>query len=319
MIGLTHTTARRTGAIGLAGAFAALLATTALPETTPDPRATSTMVPSAIYDTDDRTLIGEASATAQTLAESVVALVSVGALQPHGSGYKVWAPTLGEDMDLCPGERFEDVQAPALCSGVLIAPDQVLMAGHCVPDMVDCQSYHYVLGLEVTDRNPENLVDDSQVYACAGIEYTGGGALDATILRLDRPVPDRTPIPIDTTALAAGDPIFMIGHPSGLPQVLTDNAQVLAVRDQAYLTDLDAFGGNSGSPVFNEAGAVAGILVSGQADYDEISGGGRRCTKPVYYDCDGGRCDGGGEEVLRSEPIARLMDMLPTTAIDRLR
>ncbi|MCA8932710.1 MAG: trypsin-like peptidase domain-containing protein [Rhodospirillaceae bacterium] len=276
-----------------------------------DPRLGHAMAPQAIYDTDDRTLIGEAPAEAQELARSVVALVPTTDLQRVGDNYKVWGLTHGEDLGLCTGVAFSDIQSAADCSGVLIGPDLMLTAGHCVPDMVQCQAYNYVLGFEVTDRNPENVVSADQVYSCAGIAHAGGDVLDFTVVRLDRPVTDRPPIALETGPLNGGAPITMIGHPSGLPQVLTDNAQVLAVRPDAYLTNLDAFGGNSGSPVFSAAGRVAGILVSGQSDFEEIQAAGRRCTKPVYYRCDGPRCEGGGEVVVRSDRIGQVSGLLP--------
>ena len=65
-----------------------------------------------------------------------------------------------------------------------------------------------------------------------------------------------------------GTPLVMIGHPSGLPQKISDKAKVLAIRPNGFTTDLDAFQGNSGSAVFNASnGELLGILVNGNEDY----------------------------------------------------
>lgn len=76
---------------------------------------------------------------------------------------------------------------------------------------------------------------------------------------------------------------MMIGHPSGLPVKYAGDATVTRVDDPGraalrYVTDLDAFGGNSGSGVFTSGtttsdtcypgGVMIGILVKGAADYD---------------------------------------------------
>jgi len=60
-----------------------------------------------------------------------------------------------------------------------------------------------------------------------------------------------------------GTEVYMIGHPSGLPQKVAVNASVRSLEGAAYFyTSLDAFQGNSGSPVFDRnTGEVIGILV----------------------------------------------------------
>lgn len=89
---------------------------------------------------------------------------------------------------------------------------------------------------------------------------------DWALIKLDRDVEGRPPLSLDfATKMEVGDGLYMLGHPSGLPMKYTYDAQVRPGRSSYMETDLDAFHGNSGSPVFDETTQkVVGILVRGQ-------------------------------------------------------
>ncbi len=62
---------------------------------------------------------------------------------------------------------------------------------------------------------------------------------------------------------------MVIGHPAGLPTKVSGGAKV---RDAGptghFVANLDTYGGNSGSAVFNaKTGLIEGILVRGEIDY----------------------------------------------------
>jgi V8-like Glu-specific endopeptidase len=63
--------------------------------------------------------------------------------------------------------------------------------------------------------------------------------------------------------------LVVIGHPSGLPQKVSDDGQILNNKEEDFfVTNLDTFGGNSGSPVVDlNSGMIEGILVRGEEDY----------------------------------------------------
>ena len=65
-----------------------------------------------------------------------------------------------------------------------------------------------------------------------------------------------------------------MGHPSGLPLKFANGAQVKDTSNASYfVANLDTYGGNSGSPVFNEDdGTVEGILVRGDTDFVRDNG-----------------------------------------------
>src|SRR5688572_32909484 len=65
-------------------------------------------------------------------AQSIVALVPNDRIErsnPRDITFDV--PTLGEERDLCEGERFADDPAIASCSGTLVSEELVLTAAHC--------------------------------------------------------------------------------------------------------------------------------------------------------------------------------------------
>jgi len=72
------------------------------------------------------------------------------------------------------------------------------------------------------------------------------------------------------------------------------------------VANLDTFGGNSGSAVFNaETGEVEGILVRGENDYVWSDENGSRCRVPQQ--CTNDACR--GEDVTRITNIKTLMNM----------
>jgi V8-like Glu-specific endopeptidase len=89
------------------------------------------------------------------------------------------------------------------------------------------------------------------------------------VIRLDRNVTPQTPLPFRrTNALALNSAIYVIGYPSGLPEKIAAGARILASNRDFFTANLDTFGGNSGSPVFDAASdAVVGVLVRGATDY----------------------------------------------------
>lgn len=67
--------------------------------------------------------------------------------------------------------------------------------------------------------------------------------------------------------------IFMAGYPRGLPLQICTEAKIYKKKIY-YITDLDAFQLNSGSPVFNQNYKVIGILDNATKDIDE-----KKCNK----------------------------------------
>jgi hypothetical protein len=61
--------------------------------------------------------------------------------------------------------------------------------------------------------------------------------------------------------------VVSINHGIGLPAKVHGGARAYHVDERTFLTDLDAFGGASGAPVFTATGQLLGVLSAGSPDY----------------------------------------------------
>jgi len=227
-----------------------------------------------IYGVDNRKDVFEADPYARKIARSVAAVFGGGLDTADGI---VTLPLLhfGTGYSLCPGQKFFDQPVGSFCTASLVAPDLVLTAGHCAPTPASCPGKNFVFGFEM-GANGEwpAKVPASDVYTCAEIVASSNGdTRDFAVIRLDRPVTGREPLALNRQAPPGpGAAVFVIGTPMGLPLKVADGARVRKVETDSFMTDLDTFGGNSGSPVFNGGtGLIEGILIAGGQDLELIN------------------------------------------------
>lgn len=205
----------------------------------------------------------------QRLAKSAAAQVHVDNIRIRGNTAELRGKSLGEMFRLCEKERFYHQPFVANCSGFLVAPDIIVSAGHCFESRDKCTKHDWVFDYKVDHENQRNIsVKARDVYKCKEVlDQKLTDKLDYAIIRLDREVEGRTPLKI-ASELKVGTSVVMIGHPSGLPQKIADNAEVRSISETEFKANVDAFQINSGSGVFNaDTGEVVGILVRGKVDY----------------------------------------------------
>lgn len=227
-----------------------------------------------VYGVDNR--VEAYRSTKLQIAKSTMALIHNDLLTPDvnfAQNQKYNLPDLkfGYAYGLCSYERFFEQGNPANCSGSLIAKNLVLTAGHCITDDYDCAKYHFVFDYRVSANGSfPKSVQASQVYSCKRIiNRTLTDYYDYALIELDRDVVDREPIQLELNAnLKAKDKVFVIGHPSGLPTKVGAYGLVRKTYSEYFSSNLDTYGGNSGSPVFNKDNRQVGILVRGEWDYD---------------------------------------------------
>lgn len=205
----------------------------------------------------------------QKLAKSAAAQVHVDNIRIRGNSAELRGKSLGEMFRLCEKERFFHQPFVANCSGFLVAPDIIISAGHCFETKDKCTKHHWVFDYKVDHENQRNVsVKANDVYKCKEVlDQKLNDKLDYAIIRLDREVEGRIPLKI-ASELSVGTGVVMIGHPSGLPQKIADNAEIRSISETEFKANVDAFQINSGSGVFHaQTGEVLGILVRGKVDY----------------------------------------------------
>ena len=267
----------------------------------------------SVYGDDNREEYCRKDRVVRELADSVAGFFTDGSSVTLNNLPYVYDPrTLGAKYRLAAGQRFADQPAAAFCTGFLVGADLMVTAGHCVKDHYPndttapkthagpcqenfrqgdyCENIRVVFGFRKDlggvirkSAHPRN------VYKCVGVvSHSLGAGPDYAVIKLDRAVPDRMPLAINraNAGLSQHVPLFVIGHPTGIPLKIAGDATVVSSGTDVYvnrngaskkwsdngysfLTNLDTFHGNSGSPVFNaNTLLVEGILVKGDNDYE---------------------------------------------------
>lgn len=196
-------------------------------------------------------------------------------------------------MNVCSDEKFANQPTVADCTGFLVGENLLVTAGHCVlpagakveDDITrGCVSNSWIFDYKMDKSGEIDLehIDKNNIVGCKRVikgKYTRDE--DYALIELDRKVTDRKPLTIRTSGkVSVEETLFVIGHPSGLPQKFADGAKVFETQEHYFGTNLDTFGGNSGSPVFNaKTLEVEGILVRGDVDYVTTIFDGKTCNR----------------------------------------
>ena len=267
-------------------------------------------VDKTIYGEDNRMEVDESPDKRYgRWANSVAAKIHIGRIAPDGS---LEAKRFGEQF--CDNTRFVNQLSVAQCTGFLIGEDILLTSGHCMTNHRDCTNFRWVFGFHkgVVRINPVNIYQCSEIISKNYTHIDSADNRDYAVIRLDRPVRLRYPLLFrgNNKKIEDDAELLIIGHPSGIPIKIADNGTILNNDAFHYfVSDLDAFSSNSGSPVINiRTGLVEGIFRSGEnQDYEyHINRRGGKCSKARVCGVD--EC--GGERVTRISSVQGIPDYL---------
>jgi hypothetical protein len=244
-----------------------------------------------VYGEDRRVQYYEISdpALRTLVASTSIALVSQDNVRIVDGGVVLNGPTWQAQDGLCADVTFGADPVVAYCSGVLIAPDLVLTAGHCL-SAYDCtrmalvRNFRRSSGTDLETIGIDDLRFCGSVVAWNSGEDNADDRTDFAWIKLDHPLDSGQNDPrwvfLPEGARVDGTAVMSFGYGAGGP-VKLDTGRIsdarLASRD-FLLTNLDAFAGMSGAPILDQQDHLIGIDNRGAPDLvvDPVEG----CKRP---------------------------------------
>lgn len=176
--------------------------------------------------------------------------------------------TLAKRLKVCSEEPYADQLSVGVGTAFIIGEDSMMTANHVFEEAIE----NYVVVFNYHTQNRKGAVNPVIPYADVYEIITlidQNEVLDVASFRVGRKLSAPTLKCSAAKEIEENTLVYMIGHPSGLPMKVALNARVHNNSFPEYFyTTLDAFQGNSGSPVFSlTTNKVIGILVSGEQDF----------------------------------------------------
>ncbi len=214
-------------------------------------------------------------------ADCVAAICFENNLKYSNTGfYKLETVNYGITYNLCEFEPFRDqpIGKGRLCTGFLVGDDLIATAGHCACEK-NVARLCFIFGYRMTSLStPVTQIPEQDVYKGVRIierAYDREKESDWVLIQLDRKVKGRPAAALSKEGIYPNQPLYVLGHPCGLPLKCGKGAKVHHADMTLFAADLDIYMGNSGSPVFDgKTHEVVGIVVHGDTrDFRYVGNG----------------------------------------------
>jgi hypothetical protein len=177
----------------------------------------------------------------------------------------------GKVFNLWDEEPFRDqpIAAGKVCTGFLVKDDVIATAAHFVNER-NVTGLYIVFGFRMSDPSTPLIRMSANENIYKGVKIIHrvlnrtGNKSDWALVKLDRKVVDHPVATLSRKRIFCDQPVYVIGHPVGLPLKYAPGGHILDIDEAFFSADLDVFMGNSGSPVFSsDTHEVIGMVVRG--------------------------------------------------------
>ena len=267
-------------------------------------------------NSDDRYGLTDATDREIMAAASTAMLIDNGLLEGTDSNGTLQVADYPDWPKLCSDERFAGLPQPGFCSGVKIGDSLVATSAHCMRGQFDCDRSSVVFGYSGgTNAANRRTVATRDVYQCKAIiaervpERFGERGADWAIFAVDRAIDAPTAKLVNSRNVEPSLVTTVIGHPIGLPSVVTRYGVVQTKASQYFIANSDTFVGNSGSAVFSAQSiedrkpVVLGLLTGGAKDFDQHVEDGEDCVRSQW--CKDPECL--GDDVVYSDDLIKAL------------
>jgi V8-like Glu-specific endopeptidase len=164
-----------------------------------------------------------------------------------------------------------DPDNSSVCSGFMVGPNRLVTNFHCVSDQNECENTYVVIytGTTPVVSRCSSIISSEQDYVDPNDDRR---AIDYSVMQIDGSWNGNT-FELSTNRAEEGDGVrvWVIDHtglddpfsPNLLESRVTEfrcNVQDQSIKASLMLKDCPVISGNSGSPVFNLAGRVVGVV-----------------------------------------------------------